>query len=76
MSFLNCVIIMILTIASVSTTDDNTATYRRPLTIFVEQKDVRQQVTTLQEIGAVLYRSGTFGDCRIQIWNNLSGSGF
>jgi hypothetical protein len=48
MSLLNCVIIMILTITSVSTTDDSTATYRRPLIIFVEQKDVREQVTTLQ----------------------------
>jgi hypothetical protein len=48
MSFLNCVIIMILTIASVSTTDDSTATYRRPLIILVEQKDVIKQVNTLQ----------------------------
>jgi hypothetical protein len=48
MSFLNCVIItMILTIASVSTTDDSTATYRRPLIVLVDAKE-QDQVTTLQ----------------------------
>jgi hypothetical protein len=47
MSFLNCVIItMIVTITSVSTTDDSTATYRRPLIILVDSRE-QDQVTVL-----------------------------
>jgi hypothetical protein len=44
MSFLNCVIVMILTITSVSTTDDSRATYRRPLIILVDAREQDQVV--------------------------------